>query len=114
LKQHHYFILIIAARPFMKHFMIEITYTAPMETIDDILPSHRNFLQAGYDAGLLLCSGPQNPRTGGIVFARAGSLEAIQKYFENDPYVQQNAATYRFIEFNPVKHQPFLSNWVTR
>ncbi len=96
----------------MKHFLIEITYTAPMTTIDAILPEHRNFLQTGYDAGMLLCSGPQNPRTGGIIIARGESLEAVQNFFMNDPYQKNNAATYRFVEFSPVKHQPFLKDWV--
>ena len=59
----------------MKHFLVEITYTADIiDKIEVILPDHRAFLQTGYDRGWLLMSGPLNPRTGGIVIARAPSL----------------------------------------
>ena len=96
----------------MKHFLIEIQYTAPPEIIAGILADHRAFLQIGYDQGWLLMSGPMNPKTGGIVIARAPSLEEIQTYFLNDPYGQNQAATYRFVEFDPIKRQPVLEDWV--
>lgn len=92
--------------------MVEITYTAAMAKIEEILPAHRAFLQEYYDKGALLLSGPQNPRTGGIVIARAESVEAIKEIFSHDPYQVQKAADYRFIEFNPVKFSPIVENWV--
>jgi uncharacterized protein YciI len=95
----------------MKHFVIEITYTAPLEKIDETLPEHRLFLQTGYEKGWLLMSGPQNPRSGGIVIARAPSLDEIQAFFKNDPYQIKGQATYRFTEFHPVKKAPFMETW---
>jgi len=96
----------------MKHFLIEIVYTAIPEQIAATTNDHRAFLQTGYDKGWLLMSGPQNPRTGGIVIARAPSLEDIQAFFKNDPYAIRKLATHRFVEFEPVKHRPFLESWV--
>lgn len=96
----------------MNHFLVDIQYTASIEKIDEILPEHRAFLQIGYDQGYLLCSGPKNPRVGGVIIARAESEEELRKFFSLDPYQQQNAAQYTFIEFNPVKFQPFLEKWV--
>jgi uncharacterized protein YciI len=97
----------------MKHFIINVTYTVPLEKIDESLSIHRNFLQEGYDRGLLLFSGPRNPRTGGIVAARANSLEEIEEFFEHDPYKTNNFAEYEYIEFNPVKFNPILKDWIT-
>jgi uncharacterized protein YciI len=96
----------------MKHFIINVTYLAPLTKIDEMLAEHRKFLQGGYDKGLLLFSGPRNPRTGGIVAARADSLESIKSFFNNDPYKIAGAADYEFVEFDPVKHQPFLEDWI--
>lgn len=96
----------------MKHFLIEITYTASPEKIADILPAHRQFLQSGYEQGLLLMSGPMLPKTGGVVIARAQTLDDIQTFFKYDPYLANQAATYRFVEFDPVKRQTFLEDWV--
>ncbi|MCU0493441.1 MAG: YciI family protein [Chloroflexaceae bacterium] len=96
----------------MKHFLVEITYSVPFEQLSQVVPEHRAFLQTGYDKGWLLCSGPLVPKTGGLVVARAPSLDALQAFFTNDPYHQQGLATYRFAEFEPVKHQPLLADWV--
>ena len=97
----------------MKHFLIEIEYTAPHEIINMIVDEHRTFLQTGYDLGWLLMSGPKNPKTGGLVIARAPSMQRIQEFFFEDPYRKHNAATYRFVEFDPVKQQSFMQEWVT-
>ena len=97
----------------MKHFLVEVTYTASLEKIDEILAAHRAFLQIGYDRGWLLMSGGQNPRMGGIIIARAPSLADLQAFFTADPYQQAGVADYRFLEFNPVKRQPWLETWVT-
>jgi len=93
--------------------MIEILYTAPLEVIAEILPAHRAFLQEGYEKGLLLCSGPMVPKTGGVVIARAPKKKDIEEFFSDDPYNLNKAATYRYVEFEPVKHQNFLKEWIS-
>jgi len=95
----------------MKHFIIIITYTAPIEEINKVVANHREFLQKGYDSNHLLMSGPQNPKSGGIVLARGTSKDELVDFFSQDPYKINQLAEYRFIEFNPVKHQPFMSDW---
>jgi uncharacterized protein YciI len=96
----------------MKHFVVEITHVASPEAVAAVVGRHREYLQKGYDAGLLLLSGPQVPLTGGLVVARAESLEAIQAYFAQDPYALAGTSKHRFIEFNPVKHVAALADWV--
>jgi uncharacterized protein YciI len=97
----------------MKIFIVELTYIVPLETLEPLLAGHRQFLQAGYDSKRLLLSGPQNPRTGGIVVARSESIEEIQRTFAADPFFSKNAATYRFVEFTPTKFAPCLADWMT-
>ncbi len=97
----------------MKYFIVEITYTVPFEELTGTVPEHRNFLQTGYDKGWLLCSGPQAPKVGGMVVAKAPSLEEVQQFFSNDPYQKKGLAKYRFCEFEPVKYQPFLKEWIS-
>ncbi len=96
----------------MKHFVIEVSYTVPLDQIDEALSLHRTFLQTGYDKGWLLMSGPQNPRTGGLIIARAPSLAEISEFFKKDPYSMNNLAAYRFIEFEPVIKAPIIENWI--
>jgi uncharacterized protein YciI len=96
----------------MKHFIIEVTYTGTPEQIAATVTEHRAYLQKGYDKGWLLFSGPRSPRTGGMVVARAPSLEDLQEFFRTDPYQINHFATYEMIEFDPVKQQPFMENWI--
>jgi uncharacterized protein YciI len=96
----------------MKHFIVETTYVAPMETVAAATPAHRAYLQTGYDGGLMLASGPQEPRVGGILVMRAAAREEIDRFLAQDPFNLQGLATYRVIEFNPVKFQPFLQEWL--
>lgn len=95
----------------MRHFLIEITYTAPLAAIDATLSAHREFLQRGYDSGHLLMSGPMTPRVGGVVIARAPSSEELERFFNEDPFRVQKLARYRIVEFTPVKHQALLTEW---
>jgi len=96
----------------MRHYIIEITYKVTFEELQDTLPAHRSFLDEGYERGLLLMSGPQNPKTGGMVVARAESLEIIKDYFSRDPYQTKGLAEYRFVEFTPVKNNPMIKDWL--
>lgn len=96
----------------MGRYVVEITYKTPIEKIEELTPIHREFLQTGYKAGMLLVSGPKVPRTGGIVIAKAISMEEITDFFKNDPYALNNAADYSFIEFNPKSYQEILKGWL--
>src|ERR1700756_2832432 len=97
----------------MLHFVVEISYRVPLARIEETVPAHRAHLQTGYEQGLLLASGPQLPRTGGILLARAPSREVLEDFIARDPYRVQDLADYRLIEFQPVKHQPWTADWFT-
>ncbi len=96
----------------MKHFIIIIHYIESVEIVNEIRPRHREFLEKGYKDGIVLCSGPQVPRTGGLIVARGKTAEEVKTFFSNDPYQKENAAEYQFVEFEPVHYQDFLKDWI--
>ena len=96
----------------MKHFVVQSTYLVSAEKRDAVLAEHRAFLQVGYDHGMLLASGPQEPRVGGMILARAESRDALESFFAGDPFHQQGIASYQFTEFHPVMHHPLLKEWI--
>ncbi|APH41021.1 GTP cyclohydrolase [Leptospira interrogans serovar Copenhageni/Icterohaemorrhagiae] len=65
----------------MKQFIIVLRYLVSIETVDKHVTAHREYLSQGYEQKILLASGPQEPRTGGIFIARAKSRN------EMDPFV---------------------------
>jgi uncharacterized protein YciI len=96
----------------MKHFIVEIIYKAPIEKVNEARERHRAFLETGYSKKLILMSGPQVPRTGGIIVARAESMEDIARFLANDPYQKEKIAEYKFVEFTPVHSQDLIKEWI--
>lgn len=82
-------------------FIVLVTYQKTIEEIDTHLAAHRAFLKQHYDSGDFLASGPQNPRTGGVIFAKANSKEILLDILDHDPFKIHNIATYKVIEFVP-------------
>ncbi len=84
-------------------YLVLMNYVKPLSVIDELLPAHREFLEANYRAGLFLVSGPREPRSGGVILARAGSREELAKVLEQDPFVREGAATCEIIEFKATR-----------
>jgi uncharacterized damage-inducible protein DinB/uncharacterized protein YciI len=103
-----------AAPAAWKHFVIESTYLAELGQIDELLGAHRAHLETGFRAGMLLASGPQVPRTGGMILARARERAEIDEFLERDPFARAGISRYRVVEFEPVKQAPLFSSWAGR
>ena len=82
-------------------FAVVVRYIQPIEQVDAVLAPHRAYLQSNCDAGRFLVAGPQAPRTGGLILARAESKEELRKLLEEDPFNKAGVAEYDIIEFVP-------------
>jgi uncharacterized protein YciI len=89
-------------------FVVTISYTAPLEQIDELVVAHREWLDRGYAAGVLLASGAQVPRVGGILLARAGSTAELEAVLAEDPFAKAGVATHQVVRFTPTKTAPEL------
>src|SRR5580692_5167161 len=97
----------------MKYFFLEGEHLVPFEQRDPaMIAAHRVFLQRGYDEGRFLLSGPSVPPTGGVLVARAESLDALNAWLAEEPFCKAGLMRFaKIIEFNPVQHQPVLNEW---
>lgn len=82
-------------------FIVMLTYIAPIEEIDALLPPHREYLKRHYAAGTFLASGPKVPRDGGVILARAGSRAELDAVLAEDPFAEAGVARYEVTEFLP-------------
>ena len=85
-------------------FIVQLTYKTPISEVDKYLQAHRDFLDYYYKQGLLVASGPMNPRIGGILIAATKDKAHLESVLKEDPYYQADIADYQLIEFTPVKH----------
>ena len=77
-----------------------IRYRRPLEEVMAVQEQHRAYLRGLKEEGLLIASGPLEPRTGGALLLRVpdddvdGALDAIR---DGDPYVTFGVAQYELI-----------------
>jgi len=87
-------------------YLILLRYRASLDDVDRHIDAHRRFLHEQYAAGRFLLSGAQEPRVGGVVLARGGSLEDITQLLEQDPFRQVGIADYEIIAWTPTLRHP--------
>jgi uncharacterized protein YciI len=88
-----------------------VRYRRPLAEIDSALDAHRAYLRTLKERGLVLASGPLDPRNGGMFLLRVqdenplADLDAIR---EGDPFYQQGLATYEPLVWNVVMGKDLL------
>ncbi|MFJ6774483.1 YciI family protein [Kitasatospora sp. NPDC091257] len=80
-------------------FVLELTYTADVESIDAVLPRHIEWLREHYAAGTFLASGRKVPRDGGVILAVGPDRAGIEALVATDPFVRAGLTEYRVTEF---------------
>ena len=92
-------------------FVLELSYTAPLDQVDAVLEAHVAWLDAQYEQGVFLASGRKNPRDGGVILAVAEDRAAIERIAATDPFVGAGVCAYRVTEFAATKTAPELERY---
>ncbi len=83
--------------------MIVIRYRAALEAIEATTAAHRSYVADLADQGIVLASGPMDPRTGGMLLVRVSDDDpgALDRIRDGDPYWQRGLANHELIRWNP-------------
>ncbi|MET7325181.1 YciI family protein [Streptomyces sp. NPDC005549] len=92
-------------------FVLELSYTAPLDAVDAVLPDHAVWLDGLYEQGVFLASGRKEPRDGGVILAVAGDRALIEEITAGDPFVRAGVCEYRVTEFIATKTAPALERY---
>ncbi|GHB45209.1 hypothetical protein GCM10010331_35700 [Streptomyces xanthochromogenes] len=92
-------------------FILELTYTAPLDRVDALLADHVGWLDAQYEAGTFIASGRKEPRDGGVILAVGDDRAAIEQLAATDPFLVNELCTYRITEFRATKVAPQLAGF---
>ena len=82
-----------------------IRYRKPFPEVEPFVAAHREYLRALNAAGILLASGPMEPRTGGVLLLRVPDddvLGALDRVRDGDPFTHAGVAQYELIAWSPV------------
>jgi uncharacterized protein YciI len=80
-----------------------IRYRRPVEEVVKHHPAHREYLQGLKKQGLLVCSGPLEPRFGGALLLRVPDEQVpdiLDTIRDNDPYTRARVAQYELLAWN--------------
>ncbi|MGG2459927.1 YciI family protein [Streptomyces sp. RGM 3693] len=92
-------------------FVLELTYTAPLDRVDAALPDHVAWLEEQYAAGHFIASGRKDPRDGGVIIAAGIDRATAEKITAEDPFVRAGTCEYRITEFIATKTAPALAEY---
>lgn len=92
----------------MHLYLVTLTYCAPLREVDVLLDEHKAFLERHYESGVFLLSGRREPRTGGVILARADNQEVVMSALSEDPFYRNGVAEYDIVAFVPSKAAPGL------
>jgi uncharacterized protein YciI len=82
-----------------------IRYLRPLEEIVAQQEAHRSYLRGLEAQGILLASGPLEPRHGGGLLLRVtgrDALAALTRVRDEDPFTRLGLAQYELLPWNPV------------
>ncbi|MEV7525735.1 YciI family protein [Streptomyces sp. NPDC091371] len=90
-------------------FVMELSYTAPIEAVEEQMDAHIAWLDGYYASGIFLASGRKVPRDGGVILASGVSRAEIEKIAAEDPFTVTGVCAYRITEFIATKTSADLS-----
>ncbi|MFG2352959.1 YciI family protein [Streptomyces sp. NPDC048521] len=91
-------------------FLVELTYTAPLDAVDALVPAHVAWLDEQYEKGFFLASGQKSPDDGGVILAVAEDRARIEEIVAGDPFAVAGVCAYRVTEFIATKTAPELAH----
>lgn len=71
--------------------VVILTYLVELDVVDIHRPAHIEWLKLGYENGVLIASGRQQPTTGGVLIFR-GDKASVEAIAATDPFVLNGVA----------------------
>lgn len=94
-------------------FIIILKYQKPIEAVMNCLDDHIIFLEKYYKLNKFICSGRQEPRTGGIIICNANDKTEVNSMIIEDPFYINGIATYEIIEFIPTNYAEGFKTFIS-
>jgi uncharacterized protein YciI len=95
----------------MKYYVLEGSFAENLPGKDELqkaIDAHLAYLEAGFEDGSILVSGPKPGTGGGIIVVKSDDIE---KFCKDDPLVQAGIQEYRITEFKLHNCQGCLRTW---
>lgn len=88
--------------------VLTLTYTQPLDVIDQTRPAHVEWLKEEVAGGRIVLAGRQESQTGGVLITGDINAEEAQELIDRDPYQQAGLVRYERLPFNGAFRAPGL------
>jgi uncharacterized protein YciI len=78
-----------------------LRYRKPLDEVLKVADAHLAYLRGLKAKGLLLASGPMDPRNGGALLLRVPDVAALDAIRDADPYTTTGSAQYELLPWKP-------------
>ena len=78
-----------------------VRYRKPLEEVLKVVDDHRAYLRDLKAKGLLLASGPLDPRSGGALLLRVPDVATLDAIRDADPFTKAGCAQYELLPWLP-------------
>jgi uncharacterized protein YciI len=78
-----------------------LRYRKPLDEVLKVADAHLAYLRGLKAKGLLLASGPMDPRNGGALLLRVPDVAALDAIRDADPYTTTGCAQYELLPWKP-------------
>jgi uncharacterized protein YciI len=86
-------------------FVVLLRFSVNQDKAGQLVESHKEWLQRGFDEGVFLLAGLLQPKLGGAILAHNASLSELQKRVSEDPFVKEQVVSPEILEFTPSRAQ---------
>lgn len=74
-------------------FIVQMKFSDNSHLAGQFMEGHNQWIQQGFDDGVLLMAGSLKPGPGGALLAHNTSLNALQDRVNSDPFVSENVVS---------------------
>jgi uncharacterized protein YciI len=82
-------------------FVVSVQYRVALHEIDAMLEEHKAWLEKNYADRVFVLSGPQVPRSGGVIVAVNTTRADLEQRLKDDPFSRLHYANYAVTECAP-------------
>jgi uncharacterized protein YciI len=81
-------------------FVLIVDFIKPVEEVSPHIEPHGVWVKKYFEEGVLLLAGPKKSKLGGVLLAKSINREKLMKILAEDPYVSEDVAEYRIVDFD--------------
>jgi uncharacterized protein YciI len=92
-------------------FVLIVDFIKPVEEVTPQVEPHSAWVKKHFEEGLFLLAGPKKSKLGGALLVKSMDKKKLMKILAEDPYISEDVAEYRIVDFDckaTIKELDFL------